>query len=138
MLQYEAVDTDAVQDESPASDTNEPQCPEDGQVDENTCIVFGSEVQDDANDQGGTDVQDNEGDTQEAEDNATDQTNLNEDQQDQLDGEVQDPAYTGSIQVDETIFQKATSTVMVIAIGNSALVATVPSPRPPSSGSCEK
>lgn len=106
-------DTDQVQDQNTANDATEPKCPEDTKAETNStaCIVFGTapvettdvnaageqangqEVQDAA----GTEANGQEVQDQAGEGNAANAVN----EADQL----QDPAYAGSLKVDETTLQ---------------------------------
>ncbi len=112
-------DTDQVQDQNTANDATEPKCPEDtkAETDSTACIVFGTasaetkdlnaageqangqEVQDAAGTEAnGQEVQDQAGSGEQAgEGNAANAVNEAD--------QVQDPAYAGSLKVDETALQ---------------------------------
>lgn len=101
-------DTDQVQDQNTANDATEPKCPEDtkAETDSTACIVFGTAPAEttDVNAAGeqanGQEVQDQTG-TETNGQEIQDQTGSGEQAGDQ----VQDPAYVGSLKVDETALQ---------------------------------
>ena len=108
-------DTDQVQDQSTANDATEPNCPEDtkAETDSAACIVFGTVTAESTAtpDMGGQEVQDQAG-TEANGQEVQDQTGSGEqtgevDTADagKTDGQVQDPAYVGSLKVDETALQ---------------------------------
>ncbi len=97
-------DTDQVQDESTATDATEPNCPETEQGDSGVCVLIGAEPKE-TTDPAGADEQVGEG-NQVNEANAPDGTEQANTSESTNDGDqVQDPAYVGSLKVDEPALQ---------------------------------